>query len=594
MAKKPAGKRIEGTDNNDRFWGDNGDDTLFGLHGNDEVFGGLGNDSIFGGTGADTLHGGGGNDWLEANTAGNTGQPDWLYGGPGNDTLVTGGGLYGYYYGDGGDDVIVGGSIVEGGAGSDHLTSGSTGSGTSRLAYQYSPAAVTVNLTTQKVSGGHANGDTIVGFNHASGSAHADGLRGNANDNILIGEAGNDTLHGLGGDDYLYGGAGNDTLYGGAGDDLLNPGTGGGLADGGEGIDSISFSGTFEDLVINAAKGTISSASIKGLRIVSIEEIEGGDGNDRITGGKDGDSLSGGSGNDLIKGQGGNDTLSTGSGYDTVYGGAGDDRIYSSSSYGGGAKELYGDGGNDIIYAGRDVETIYGGAGYDTVSYLVSSSETVTVHFDGTPGSGGNAEGDRLFGIEKVSFSLSGATTVHGDGKANEMSGGSGTDTFYGAGGADTLNGGSGDDSLYGGAGKDRLDGGFGADRLSGGAGNDTLTGAYDADTLTGGKGADHFVYAATGHSSVALGSVDRITDFNRNQKDRIDLSAIDADPATAGDQAFRFIRQAAFSGTAGELRFGHQGQKTIVEADTNGDGTADLTIELTGRIGLTAGDFIL
>ena len=60
------------------------------------------------------------------------------------------------------------------------------------------------------------------------------------------------------------------------------------------------------------------------------------------------------------------------------------------------------------------------------------------------------------------------------------------------------------------------------------------------------------------------------------------------------GDQAFRFIRQAVFSGKAGELRFTQRDGKTVVEGDVNGDGTADLTIELAGRIALTGGDFLL
>jgi hypothetical protein len=68
----------------------------------------------------------------------------------------------------------------------------------------------------------------------------------------------------------------------------------------------------------------------------------------------------------------------------------------------------------------------------------------------------------------------------------------------------------------------------------------------------------------------------------------------IDADSATAGDQAFAFIGAAAFSGVAGELRAEQLASNVIVSADVNGDGTADFTIQLTGSFAMTAADFVL
>ena len=66
------------------------------------------------------------------------------------------------------------------------------------LNYRSSDAGVTVNLTTGVVSGGHAEGDIISGFEWVWDSSHH-----------------NDTLTGDGGNNWLDGGGGADRLDGG-------------------------------------------------------------------------------------------------------------------------------------------------------------------------------------------------------------------------------------------------------------------------------------------------------------------------------------------------------------------------------------------
>ena len=94
----------------------------------------------------------------------------------------------------GGDDVIAGD------AGADTLDGGT---GTDELDYSGSSAGVNVNLNTNTVSGGDAEGDTISNFENVTGSDHADTLTGDAGDNVLDGGAGADALDG---------GAGTDTV----------------------------------------------------------------------------------------------------------------------------------------------------------------------------------------------------------------------------------------------------------------------------------------------------------------------------------------------------------------------------------------------
>ena len=75
---------------------------------------------------------------------------------------------------------------------------------------------------------------------------------------------------------------------------------------------------------------------------------------------------------------------------------------------------------------------------------------------------------------------------------------------------------------------------------------------------------------------------------------DTIDLLSIDAKDTPEGDQAFTFIGGTAFGSTEGELRF--DDTTKALEGDTDGDGTADFTITLTGvsLADLDAGDFVL
>lgn len=143
-----------------------------------------------------------------------------------------------------------------------------------------------------------------------------------------------------------------------------------------------------------------------------------------------------------------------------------------------------------------------------------------------------------------------------------------------------TLGGAAGNDRLTGGAGNDNLDGGAGSDVLNGGAGNDVIRGGTSGDVLTGGLGFDTFVFASVGES--ANGNPDRITDFIAGQ-DMLDLGLIDASTRSAGNQAFSFIGLAAFSHTAGELRYEVSGGNTWLLGDTNGDGQADMRIVLEG-----------
>ncbi len=173
---------------------------------------------------------------------------------------------------------------------------------------------------------------------------------------------------------------------------------------------------------------------------------------------------------------------------------------------------------------------------------------------------------------------------------ADRLGGGAGNDTLIGEAGNDrirgdagndSLAGGAGNDTLFGGAGNDRLKGDAGDDRLVGEAGNDKITGGLGRDVMTGGLGADDFIFASA--AEIGSGATrDIITDFQTGLDD-IDLRALQTDG--------RFIGNAAFTSTAGEVRYSVT--TGLVVGDLNGDGVADWTLNIANKAALTAADFL-
>lgn len=248
------------------------------------------------------------------------------------------------------------------------------------------------------------------------------------------------------------------------------------------------------------------------------DDLFGEDGDDSIVGGAGDDDLFGGDGDDDIEGGDGNDNLEDGSGDDNVSGGAGDDTF--------------------VCGLGRGKDTYRGGDGVDD---LVYEQSTASLKIDLRKGSasGKDIGSDRLADIENVIA-------------------GTGSDKITGTDGANLIDANAGDDQIDGRDGDDTVIGGAGSDRLS------------------GGKGADTFVFLSTRDSSVGNGR-DQIRDLRLDDGDRIDLTLIDADIATTGDQAFTLV--SAFTGRAGQLVF----RDRVLAGDVNGDGRADFEIGIVG-----------
>jgi Ca2+-binding RTX toxin-like protein len=418
---------------------------------------------------------------------------------------------------------------------------------------------VQVGIDTQAGTGDNNNlNSAFAGTDILIGLGGNDVLSGNGGNDNLLGGDGNDTLNGGAGNDILWGGLGTDTVNGGAGndvilytmgdsgdtvngnadndrleivglvgqDDLLDVLFAGGVltrfeaggtianvesvtADLLDGIDTLTYDLdgnafiTTANVTVNLGLGTASGFT----SVLGIENVEGGSGNDTLTGSDEDNVLSGGNGTDTLSGGLGSDTLNGGGNGDVLTGGGGNDA-------------LNGNGGADRANFSEAV------ANYDFASVggnvVVTNASATAV--DGQ---------DTLNSIETLQFGALSYTLVAGgngnNNGAGSLNGGGNADIILGFNGNDTLNGNNGADVLVGGAGNDTMNGGAGNDTFvfAAGSGVDTITG-FDADAGGGGQDllalasslgitADNFgahvaINVVAGNTVITIDGVDTIT----------------------------------------------------------------------------------
>jgi Ca2+-binding RTX toxin-like protein len=267
---------------------------------------------------------------------------------------------------------------------------------------------------------------------------------------------------------------------------------------GGAGTDTVDYSARTTALQITIGAGADDGANVPGPGEndnvgADIETVIGGTAADVITvlpatsvlkyrleGGAGDDTLTGADGRDTLLGGAGVDTLTAGGGRDSLDGGLGND-----IETGGVGNDTF-DQGN--VTNGAD--TLTGGDGTDAVKYSLRTVG-VRVTTDGTANDGectttacaAASEGDNVKADVESLYGSKVKDVLIASGTGNvRMSAGAGADELTGAGG---------NDRLLGGAGNDIIKGGAGDDYLSGDADDDTLTGGADKDTLLGGTGND-------------------------------------------------------------------------------------------------------
>jgi Ca2+-binding RTX toxin-like protein len=311
---------------------------------------------------------------------------------------------------------------------------------------------------------------------------------GDGNDTISLTTSTPATISDGPGDDTVTGGSGADTFLAGTGKDVFN---------GGSGTDRVSYAGragavtaSIDGVANDGAPGELDNVT------TTVEQLEGGEGDDSLTGSTAANRLVGGYGDDSLNGSSGDDQLDGGPGADDLNGGTGtrDVADYSARTYpviasidgaagdgesgegdnirtdvegiwggsaddrltgGAAADDLRGNAGDDWFRGVGGADTMSGGTGQDTADYGERTTG-VTVTDDGIANDGASGELDNV------------GTDV------DDLVGGSGNDTLTGSSWSQTLTGGAGNDTLNGAGGDDVLDGGSGADRMLGGSGTDS------------------------------------------------------------------------------------------------------------------------
>lgn len=259
-------------------------------------------------------------------------------------------------------------------------------------------------------------------------------------------------------------------------------------------------------------------------------------GDDTIDGAGGNDFILAGTGNDIVGGGDGNDTADGGGGNDAVDGGAGNDLL----SGGAGLDTVVGGADNDTLIGGAGADVLDGGDGIDTAAYTASGAAVKIDLLAGT-GLGGDADGDKLSGIENVAGS------------------------FF----------------------NDALTGDAEANALSGGFGNDTLAGGAGADRMSGGVGSDVFVFG--GLAEAATGT-DVITDFRTAPPtaggDKLDIGDLVADFVGAPAALADLVTQGFLSFTGADAN-----KATVVNYDADGsaaDAGATGTLVVLSGVGFT------
>lgn len=476
----------------------------------------------------------------------------------GNDSIIGSSGNDYIYYSNGQD-------TIDGGTGVDTID------------FSNSPShsdIFTIDLSAGKYVIGSST-STIKNIENIIGSNDSDVIIGSALNNVIDGGYDADTIKGGDGNDSLFGGSYSydDVIYGESGNDtIVGYSSGEDIIDGGSGTDAVNYSKISTALTIDLSTGVVTKGSSYYSdkdTLVSIENVIGTAKNDNITGNSSNNVINGGAGNDTINGGAGSDTADYANAYGSVKAdlsksvatGHGSDSLInieniSGSTYGDvltgstGANTLSGNNGNDTLSGGAGNDILNGGNGSDWAYYNSASAG--------------------------VSVNIAVATAQ------NTVS--AGTDTLTNI---ENILGSNYSDILTGNALNNLLSGGTGNDTLNGGLGSDSLTGGAGKDIITGGTGSDMFIYTKVTETSGV--NVDVISDFLHGT-DKINLSAIDADVYTSGDQAFKLIAGSSAFTDAGQIHL----VGNVLSGDVTGDGVTDFSITLTGVSSVTASDFVL
>jgi Ca2+-binding RTX toxin-like protein len=627
--------RLIGGDGDDRLDGGDGSDFLNGQFGDDLLIGGAGGDQLSGGAGEDVLEGGDGDDILNAHAGDDRldggGGDDDLNGGGGNDVLIGGAGsdvLFGsagddtlVTAADGGRDTLDGGNHVDtaqvlGNAGEAEAFRildrgnalaeghGDIGAATEIVIVRNGTVMAELVDIEELVIDGQGGGDTFsiagdfTGTSLAMSTIHIEGSEDDetvdisalqsAHRVVFKTKGGHDTVVGAlrpqdvivladgttladhpadaGEDgqarvgdeensvDFEVAAAAEDPSGAGSGseDDQQEEETEEDESQAGDDSDGHQDEECDDEVagppVAVPSQGVPTAAADLLVGTAGDDTLLGLGGDDAILGGDGADVINGGEGNDFLSGEDGRDVIFAGAGNDDVLGGAGADMLYAD----GGNDRVLAGSGDDLVNAGSGSDVVFGGAGNDT--FLAEAGDGDDAYWgDDMDGGTGSDTLDMSAIVTSITADLGSGAGGRGSVASSET-------------GRDVLRG---------------------VENIVTGSGDDRITASSAVNVLDGGDGNDTFRFL-----SARDADGDTIAGFQPG--DRIDLSAIDADGGTCGNQSFTLV-SGGFTG-AGQVMVSEEvredGVYTVVRGNTNDDDEADFSIDVRGSHQITEGQF--
>jgi Ca2+-binding RTX toxin-like protein len=225
-----------------------------------------------------------------------------------------------------------------------------------------------------------------------------------------------------------------------------------------DGDQTVPADGTFI-VEINSGDGNDSLTVLATDTEVGAVTLQGGGGDDVLTGADTGDSLAGGDGNDRLVGAKGGDDMDGGEGNDTMVWNNGDGSDFIVGDLGIDTTEV---NGNPTLGDAFTLEPDVRQVKFRRTNLVGFTLEAATERF----------QVNGLGGDDSVTASAGSALAAN---TLLSVDGGAGADTVTGSDGPDLILGGEGNDVLSGRGDDDRIVGDRGTDTMNGGTGDDTL-----------------------------------------------------------------------------------------------------------------------